>query len=183
MKKERESFVTQLTEQYAIPEADHAALMAEPEKVLPRILAQAHANMLEQTVRVVQAQLPQWVSAMNSQHSAAQAYETQFFSEWPELKGTEKAPVIARTLAAYRQANPNAKPEDVIREGGVAALIALRIPIPTRIAQANNAHNADATKPGASAPAVTASSASAVAPPQKSDNIFTVIAQEDVDDS
>jgi hypothetical protein len=172
-----------LTKQYEIPEADQAALVTEPEKVLPRVLAEVHAKAVEHTLRVVQANLPQWLAGMNQQASAQKAATETFFKEWPELNKPEFLPVVARTLSAYRVANPNAKPEEMIREGGVQALVALRQPLPDRVMVRNNAHTVDATKPGATVVSAPASSGPPPAPAQKSDNTFTVIAEDDLQES
>lgn len=130
-------------------------------------------------MQVVQAQLPNWLAALNNQQSVQKQHTEKFFTEWPELNKPEHMPAIARNLAAWRQANPTATPEDVIREGGIATLISLRLPIPERILARNNAGHVDASKPKP-ASSVTGGSGTAPAPAAKSDNPFTIIAQEDL---
>lgn len=182
LKKERDNAIAELTKQYEIPEADQAALVTEPEKVLPRILAEAHARAVEHALRVAQAQFPLWLQAMQDQRRVAEEHANNFFKEWPELNKPEHHATVARVLQGYRAANPDAKPEDVIREGGVASIIALRLPIPERVARMHNAELPDATKPR-TIPAAASSSGTPPAVKEKSDNPFTVIAEEDLSES
>lgn len=180
--KERSDAIAELTKHYEIPEADQAVLVTEPEKVLPRILAEHHAKVVEHAMRVVQSQLPQWLEAMQNQAATARSYSDKFFSEWPELNKPEYHGTVARVLQGYRAANPEAKPEDVIREGGVTAIVALRLPIPDRVARMHNADKPDETKPR-TVQSSAMSSGTPPAPKPKSDNTFTVIAEEDLTDS
>lgn len=176
--KDRAAAISRLTEQYAIKEEDAPALITEPEKVLPRLMAEMHARVMENVANYMQQALPHAVRRVSTAETAQQRAAKMFFDEWPELNKPEYGESVARVLAGYRQANPEAKPEDVIREGGVAALVALRIPIPERVMKRHNVDTPDATKPGVIPPAP----GGATRPPAKpSDNVFTVLAMEDVE--
>ena len=168
-----------LATQYAIAEEDQSALISEPEKVLPKILAQAHARIMDNVQAYVNSVLPNMVRGLRTQDEQVAEGTKKFFGEWPELNKPEHMGAVARILQGYRQANPQAKPEDVIREGGIAALVALRIPIPERVLKVHNAGAPDATKPAAFAP-VSGPGSTHAAPQQGEQNAFTVLAEEDL---
>jgi hypothetical protein len=176
--KDRAAAFAKLTERYAVPEDQVAPLVTEPERVIPAMLAKVHAEVMENVVAWVQQALPQMIEQTSTATTTRTQAVQKFYTEWPELNKPEHAPVVARVLAGYRQANPEAKPEDVIREGGVAALVALRLPIPERVLKQNNAAQPDAKLPSGFAPTPRVGVAR---PPAKPDtNVFSVIAEEDL---
>lgn len=177
--KDRAAVMAKLIERYAVPEDLTPILIAEPEKALPRLLAQLHMTVAEETVRNLRAMLPQAVRHVNTVESAQTAAANQFFEEWPELKDERYGPTVARVLAGYRQANPQASREEVIREGGVASMIALRLPLPERVMTRDTAHKPEPAKSATFTPAP----AGAVrgAPSKGPDNVFAILAQEDLE--
>lgn len=176
--KDRAAAIARLTESYTIPEDLAPVLISEPEKALPQLMAQMHARVMENVVQFMHQQLPYFVRNVSTMETANARAAQAFFNEWPELKDEKFHQTVARVLAGYRQVNPNAKMEEVIREGGVAALVALRLPIPERVLQRHNVEKPDATKPASFTPAPPG----ATRPPTpKSDNIFTVLAEAEVE--
>jgi len=178
--KDRAAAIARLTEQYAISEEQTPALITEPEKVLPVLMANMHARVMENVVSYLQQALPHAVRQVSSTETVQQAAAAKFFTEWPELNKPEFGESVARVLAGYRQANPKASQEDVIREGGVAALVSLRIPIPDRVLTRHNVDRPDATKGAAFTPAPTG--AARGAPVKGPENTFSILAQEDLQD-
>lgn len=172
----RAQAVAKIQESYALNEEDAAKLVVEPEKIIPRLLANAHAQILDNVWAMMQNALPTMIQHTQRQTEQSAKSVGQFFDAWPELNNPQYKPTIARVLQGYRASNPQATTEDVIREGGVMALVALRLPLPARVT--NNAHMPDAARPGAF-PAVHGS-AVARPPAKPSDNVFTVIAEEDL---
>jgi hypothetical protein len=177
----RRQFEDQLVQRYALSEDDATSIIAEPEKTLPKLLAKAHMSVVEDTMQWVQANFGRMVEGVTRQQTVIQESVSKFYKEFPELVGDDKGPTVARILQGVRAANPNATTEQVIREGGIAALVALRIPLPERLTKQ---HTADLptqrpvvgthTPPGGSGPAPV--------PKPPVDNIFTVIAEEDLQD-
>lgn len=180
--KERDAALVKLTERYAtLSEEEVRQLTVEPEKVLPKLLAKVHAEAMDNMTNWVQQNLPTMLEGYQAQMTAAKSAGESFFTEWPELNKPELLPAVARILRGYRSANPDAKPEDVVREGGIAALVALKIPMPDRVMAKHNVAAPDATRPAAFPPV--AGPGASTPPPQPSDNVFTVIAQEDLAES
>lgn len=179
--KDRAAAVAQLIEQYAISEELTPRVITEPEKVLPQLLAQVHVKAVEHAIQYLTQNLPVMMQAYTTTETARKQAAEQFFTEWPELKDPKHGETVARVLSGYRQANPQAKPEEVIREGGVAALLALRLPIPERVLKQHNVNQPDATKPTGFTPVTTPGAARTV-PTGGEKNLFAVIAQEDLQD-
>lgn len=181
----RQKVEDDLVKHYQIDEDTAAKLISEPETVLPRILAKVHMTAFADAMNTIQQRMPAFFEQYQQQGLRVQEGANQFFSEWPELKAAvdkdaKVGEVISRTMTAYRAANPKMSPQDIIREGGLAALVALKLPIPQRLLAAHNI-DAPATPPGKSgysAPGAGAPQPAGV--PQKSDNVFTVIAEEDL---
>lgn len=174
--RERQQVMDNLTQQYAVPEESHAELLTEPEKVLPKLMAKMHMQVMDHLAQYVQAQLPRFLETHSRAKSAAQEASTAFFKEWPELNDPRYHQVVGRSLVAYRTANKDATPEQVIKEGGLQALIAARLPIPQRVLAQHNATAPNETTPTAFAPAVATSTSRPPAKP--STNVFTVLAEE-----
>lgn len=108
-------------------------LLTEPEKALPKILANAYMDMYDSLLGGVGQTLPSQVQQVMQAQRKAQEYETQFFTEWPQLQeaynDNEKQQVIQRAVHSYRQMNPKAPVEQAIKEAGAMAMVALRIPL------------------------------------------------------
>ncbi len=180
--KERTAAIAKITERYStLSEEDVRQLTVEPEKVLPKLLARVYADAMDNMTSWVHSNLPNMLEGYQANVKAAEAHGNAFFSEWPELNKPELLPAVARILKGYRSANPEAKPEDVVREGGIAALVALKLPIPDRVMTKHNVTTPDATRPAAFPPV--AGPGASTPPPKPSDNVFTVIAQEDLAES
>lgn len=179
--KARKDYFDKITAEYSLSEEDANAVVTDPEKVLPRVLAKVHMDVMDRMTAWVQTSLPYMLQSHSQQEAARQAHTKAFFDAWPELNKQEYGATVARTLTAYRQANPDAKAEDVIREGGVMALINLRLPMPERIMKSHNVNEAEPAKPAGFTPAPTGSGA-ALPPKKPSDNAFTVLAEEDIVD-
>jgi len=177
----RKKYFDELAQGYALSEEDANAVITDPEKVLPRLLAKVHMDVADRMAQWVATSFPHFMQAHSQRAQAVETSTKLFFSEWPELNKPEYAPVVARVLSGYRQANPTASAEDVIREGGVASLVALRIPLPQRLMEKHNVDTPDAARPGGT-PVVPSGSGATPPPARKSSNAFEVLAEEDLVD-
>lgn len=180
IRESREAFTKQLETNYAVPEASVPNLVAEPEKVLPVLFAQAHMKIMDQVADYIHQMLPQMLRATQQQETQAVGALKQFYDAWPELQDAKYTDTVARQLVAYRQANPTAKSEDVIHEGGISALVALRLPIPDRIMKVHNAGTPSATPSTPFTPASASGSAPSAPPQAGPTNAFAILAQEDL---
>jgi hypothetical protein len=140
---------------------DERALLVEPHTVLPRLLAEAETRAMERALQLMHRQLPQVLENVRQQQAQVSKAQEAFFGAWPELNDAKYHSVVLRHVNAYRQLNPTAAPEDVIKEAGISALIALRLPLPERVLAA---HNPTATNalPGGFQPAPASGGATAL---------------------
>lgn len=128
----REQLLTSLEQTYAIPEEVAARVMAEPEKVLPKLLSSVHVNVLESVLAGVASALPGLIHSVQTRTSEAQKYRDGFYSEFPALNKPEYSATVNRLALVMRTQNPTMSAEDAVREIGVAASVALRVPLPEK---------------------------------------------------
>lgn len=158
-------------------------LLTEPEKALPKILANAYMDMYDSLMGGVGQALPNHVETIMTAQRQAQQYEQQFFTQWPALKeaysDSEKQQVIQRAISTYRQMNPQAPVKQAIEEAGAMAMVALRLPV-----DGSSASTAAAPKETGFAPASPGGGAEVSAPPPapKKLNEYEQLAQELIDD-
>lgn len=178
--KDRAAAIAKLIEEYRISEDQAPALMTEPEKVLPQLLANMHARVMDNMAQFLRQNLPAYMHHLTQTATAQRQAVDTFFQAWPELNKPEYHQQVARVLGAYRQANPDASVEDVIQAGGVSAMVALRLPLPERVLQRHNVDKPDAKPVGGGLPPATPGASRPA--PSKSNNVFTVLAEEDLAD-
>lgn len=120
-----------------LTEEDRDALMTEPEKVLPRLMAQASLHTLEQFRQTMGQELPQHLNRLTAEQKAAQELEEKFYSRWPKLREADKG-TVERVVKGYvASAAQGVTPEQVIEEAGAMAMVALRIPVEESAPQKN----------------------------------------------
>lgn len=125
--EERKKLVAELEKRFAISEEEAEELIAEPQKVLPRFKAQLMVELYENLLRAVHTTVPAIVDSVQQYRSQADQYERAFFERWPELKDEKYQDALLRMATAYRQANPDASPEDFIEEVGAQAMVRFKI--------------------------------------------------------
>lgn len=164
-----------LTKAYALTEDMARQVMVEPEKVLPEMFARVQMNTAEMVASHIYASLPALIQQHLQVGTVAQQNERQFFDTWPELaKKPEYRATVENAIRTYRQLNPKATKEEVVRASGLAAMITLRLPLPQNLFVEPPAPVAPAPSFAHAAPA-----ASAPAPvPMKHGNAFTQLNEE-----
>lgn len=130
--------VARLTTAYALSEDQTRGLMVEPEKHLPGMLAQMHVNIADSVIQAVLNNLPGMVTNLTQQTTAAQRSQEEFYGTWPALreaaaKSRDVERLVVSAITAYRQLNPKATKEEVIRAAGLQAMITLRLPLPAEL--------------------------------------------------
>lgn len=110
----RNQYIDQMAEQFAVSDEEADMLRTEPEKVIPKMMARAMTQALEQSVQIMRNNLPQLVGTQLTQQSKAQEIESKFFGKYPELKDKKAIKVAEGAAKAYRQANPDATLEEVM---------------------------------------------------------------------
>lgn len=119
---------------YGLTEEQSRGLLVEPEKHLPAMLANMHVNIVDAVVGSIYARLPETVRALTQQGTAVQEAQNEFYRVWPQLREKpEYEPKVEEAIRAYRQLNPKAPREEVIRAAGLTAMISLRLPLPKEL--------------------------------------------------
>ena len=150
---------------YALNDDQVAELETNPKEAFPRLAALVHMRSMHAATNMVGRMLPQLVTAVLGQRETSDHFESQFFTEHSEL--ADHKDMVLRYGQAYRQVNPQASPEDFIRDVGAQVKVALGL------------HNTGSSRKTAMPPHKPASSrASAPAPKASSTNVFEQLAEE-----
>lgn len=125
-----EAFRTQvldgLAKAYAVSPEDAAALQLEPEKVLPKLAANVHAQIYSQIMTEINQRAPAIVEQVMRSQTAAQKAEEAFYGRWPQLRGHEEH--VTRAAMIYRQMSPQTGLNEAIEATGRMVHAALGIP-------------------------------------------------------
>lgn len=126
--------LTQLEQEYALEEADATALITEPETVLPKLAARVHMEVLESSMRAMQAMVPvmmQQITQSTEQNSRA---KNLFTSINPDLADPKYEPAIMQLGQVFRNVNRTATAEEASRAIGNLVRSALNITQPAPVA-------------------------------------------------
>lgn len=170
-------FQEALEAKYAIAPEMMADLLVSPEKVLPKLLAQAHLNATRDTLAMVQHNMPHMFEQVSAQRTNTQKAVDAFYAEWPELNKPEYQKTVADAVTSYRNMNKTATAEQVIKAGGALACLTLGIPVPERVLGVNTQQQAPA--PVVASPRQPAAPGGAAKPlAQQQTNAFVLLAEE-----
>lgn len=176
-KAERDKAVDQLTEFYAISEEEGQEIIQEPEKHLPKRLANMHMTIVESVMASLSRTLPQYMQNYSQQQETATTHREKFYTMWPALKEKEEYQRTATSYAmSMRTQRPDAKPEEIMREAGLAAMIHHKLPLPKEMMGSDEPSPSDVPPKPAAAAGGSPSPA-----PKKEDNEFAIMATEDID--
>ena len=92
---EAQAIDTLLQTEYVLSEDDKNALIAEPDKVLPRLAARMHVRMQVQTAQQLAQILPAMIQQQIQQATKVQGLESSFFGQYPELNKPEYRKTVA----------------------------------------------------------------------------------------
>lgn len=123
----RAQLLQELEKAYVMDGEQAAEFEATPEKAWPKLAARLHANVFEQGQRAIAGALPQLVAQIVQDMENSRAVERKFYGEWPKLDKPEYKPHVDRIALIYRRANPTAPLDQMIKEVGAAASVALRV--------------------------------------------------------
>lgn len=133
----------ELQEQYKLSEEDADLFLTEPEKVVPKLAANIHAQITEQLLKTVAQMMPQYlqgaiqaqpqlVSGAVDQANAAQAAENQFFTAFPELKAHASRVVEVAKFVKAAPENQKLSSEELMVKIGNAARAVLGVQAPAQ---------------------------------------------------
>lgn len=121
--KYREQFQGALEKSYAFSDEEATALQIEPEKVLPKMAARLHMEVLDNVMQHVYNAMPGVIQQYTVATSREEKAQTEFFGAWPELKGHDSQ--VLQMGQMYRQMNPTASPQEAIQRIGEMTMAAL----------------------------------------------------------
>ncbi len=179
--KARKEVVDFMAGRYKLSEEDAALLQTAPEQVLPRMAANLYADVYDAVFQTINAQLPQLIRGVLTQHESQRQFWATFFEKWPMLNKPEYREPIGRAIQLYRQLNPKASAQQMVDDvGAQVAIMVKAIPSPT-VTQAERPA-APALSPQAAArpfvPASPGASSAPIQPSQVASNFFEELSRE-----
>lgn len=126
----RENRLTQLEQMYAVDEASATALLTEPELVLPKLAAKVHMEVMENSMRAMQAMVPVMMHQVQQHADLNNRAKSLFHGTNPDLVDPSYEPMIMEMGQSFRRVNPNASPEQASKAIGNLVRAALGIAAP-----------------------------------------------------
>jgi hypothetical protein len=121
----RTQVIDGLAKIYAISPDDAAALQLEPEKALPRLAANVHAQVYSQIMTEISQRAPAIVEQVMLSKRSAEKAEEAFYTKWPQLRAHPNE--VTRAAMIYRQMSPQTSLEEAIEATGRMVHAALGI--------------------------------------------------------
>lgn len=180
MQQVRTDAMSHLEKQFALSEDEATQMMTAPQEVVPKLLAKVFMNVYDAVTHGMVQNLPNIIRNVQQQEVAIEDSRKTFYGAWPKLDPVKHGPTVARIAAVYGQLNPNATPEEIIRDVGAQAMFALKIPVEAETVDEVPAP-APAARPGFR-PAGGTPAARSPGQGGTSDNIFTSLAEEFLSD-
>lgn len=118
----RKEALPALEKQYEMDEELAAAYDENPKEVLPKIAARLHYNSMMSSYNAMSAALPSIVQSVIKASNLANQASESFYDAWPQLKDVDET-IVQTAVRSYRQANPTAKLDKVIKAAGTLAMI------------------------------------------------------------
>ena len=168
---------------FQLDEASADLLATEPQKAVPQLMARTMFETIQATMQAVHYHLPALIRNITAREQQTRSYEDKFYAAWPKLDrgNAEHAKAVDTFARAYRQVNPQAKFEDLVRDVGAQVSVALKLPLDAATAPANGAAQGATTAAQAippHRPAAAAAPRSGPAADGASANIFERMAED-----
>lgn len=126
----RATRLTQLEQVYALDEEAANAMLTEPELVLPKLAAKVHMEVLENSMRAMQAMVPVMLQQVQYHTEIEGRAKNLFTSVNPDLADPRYEPAIMQLGSVYRNVNKDAPPEVAAAAIGNLVRAALGIAAP-----------------------------------------------------
>jgi hypothetical protein len=112
---------------FALSAEESEALIANPEQVLPQLLARGLFQALRSIPLQINKFVPGLIANQTRTMAAEASAESQFFTSWPGLRGHDGA--VVHALNTIRAMKPNATFEEAIQLGGQMTCLALGLDV------------------------------------------------------
>ncbi len=129
----RNSRLTQLEQVYALDTEAANAMLTEPETVLPKLAAKVHMEVLENSMRAMQAMVPVMMQQLQQHTEIEGRAKNLFTSINPDLADPSFTPAIMELGMVYRKVNQSAPPEVAAQAIGNLVRAALGIAAPSAV--------------------------------------------------
>ena len=126
----RNSRLSQLEQVYALDQEAADAMLTEPELVLPKLAAKVHMEVMENSMRAMQAMVPVMMQQVQYHTEREGKAKNLFTSVNPDLADPRYEPAIMELGAVYRNVNRAAPPEVAAQAIGNLVRAALGIAAP-----------------------------------------------------
>ena len=107
-----------LAAQYTLSDDDADLLLTDPQKVLPKLLANMQMQSLQMMQQINAQALPDRIQAIQAQQMAQQSLETKFVSRWPGLKNVPIAQLKTAVQVAAQTRAEGATQDELIEKVG-----------------------------------------------------------------
>jgi hypothetical protein len=121
----RAKMIPELEKKYTFSDADKAAYLKDPTGYLAKAAAEMHYDVFMSMWQAFQAVLPQMLDQHQTRARSDQERENAFYTMWPKLKGKDDQ--VKRSVILYRTTNPQASEDEIIKQSGLHAMLALGI--------------------------------------------------------
>lgn len=172
----RANRLTQLEQMYAVDEESATALLTEPELVLPKLAAKVHMEVMENSMRAMQAMVPVMMQQIQQHADLNNQAKGLFHGTNPDLVDPSYEPMIMEMGQAFRRVNPNASPEQASKAIGNLVRAALGIAAPQAAPSGTPASVQQRQPPVV--PFSPARGAGGGSVPVRSGNLFEALAEE-----
>lgn len=126
----RANRMSQLEQVYALDQEAADAMLTDPETVLPKLAAKVHMEVLENSMRAMQAMVPVMMQQVQYHTEREGKAKNLFTSVNPDLADPRYEPAIMELGTVYRNVNKTAPPEVAAQAIGNLVRAALGIAAP-----------------------------------------------------
>lgn len=152
-------------------------------KMIPKAMARVHIEAQLAAINQVARILPAFMQQINTVQTEARQFEDKFFEKWPALKNHYST--VTQAAQMYRQMNPQAKPDDVIKNVGLYSMMQLGLPVDGMVQQRRTDGQAvqqqQVIQPQQPfAPVATRAGQAGAASPNQPQNKFALLAEEEL---
>lgn len=141
IQKSRDVVINALAQHYESTFSDEEIdqFQIEPKKALSKWAARLHVDSLQNTLKVLTANLPTMVNGLMEARTAEQSNSNEFYTAHPDLDRVKQGPLISQIAVTHRAMNPNMPKAQFIATLGAMVRAAAGIQAPTPVAAAPQA--------------------------------------------
>lgn len=123
-----------LTDLYKLGDDEAKQLLLEPEKVLPKLAAKLHMDVMEKIRQELGAAIPAHLDAHMRVQARNKAAHDMLYGAWPALNKPEYEGLVREVGVMFRKTNAKATPEEAVKAIGRLAYAALGWELPGAVA-------------------------------------------------